>query len=333
MEIKYPFLFITLVILVLVYLFIFKIKKEKYINGSKIANTNYIKDTSYYQRKLRIYKRLKIVVNISFIISIILLIMLSSRLVKIKSINTHQYNRDIYLCMDVSASVDELNSELIDSLKNVVKSLKGDRFGILIFNTSAVTLVPLTEDYQYVTNILDNIKNSIIINNDYSNIYSETSLYDKNYIISGTQEDSDIRGGSLIGDGLLSCVYSFSNLEENRTRLIILSTDNDLNGNPIVTLSESADISKNKGIKVFGVATSSITDKNKIEFKNAVLKTGGKFYEQGTSTVNDIVNDIDNTSKSLLENYSEIKKIDIIEIPFLILMLSVSLVIILKNIV
>ena len=36
--------------------------------------------------------------------------------------------------MDVSASVNELNEEIVKSLKEVVQGLKGERFGITIFN-------------------------------------------------------------------------------------------------------------------------------------------------------------------------------------------------------
>ena len=70
---------------------------------------------------------------------------------------------------------------------------------------------------------------------------------------------------------------------------------------------------------------------DKIEFKNAVEKTGGKFYEHSNSTVNNIVDDIEATSKSLLQNQYETKEIDIPQIPFVIMVISIIGIIIISK--
>lgn len=265
------------------------------------------------------------------LIAILAASLLLARLIKIDTTNLDQYNRDIFLCMDVSASVDELNLELVNSLKKTVESLNGERFGISIFNSSSVTLVPLTEDYDYVLNVLNEIQRSIEVNNSTSAYTQGDYFYISNYIISGTQEGADLRGSSLIGDGLASCIYSFSNLEEERTRIIILSTDNDLAGTPYVTLSQAADISKKKNIRVFGIGTNSISKNDQEDFRNAMIKTGGKYYSHSTSTVKDIVNDIENTSKSLLKTQPQKQEIDIPQLPFIILLLAITTLFILKQ--
>ena len=322
MELRYPF--IIIIIPITIFLIIKgSRKKNNYIDGSKIANTEYIKNTQYYKNKVKKFKILKAIIFIMFFGILISSTLLLSRLTEVKTINRDEYNRDIFLCMDVSASVDELNIELVENLKETVKNLKGERFGISIFNTSSVVLVPLTDDYDYIINILDEIYESIKTNNDYNYAKERDDFfYIRNYIYSGTLEGNKTRGSSLIGDGLASCVYSFSNIEEKRTRIIVFSTDNDLAGTPLLTLSEAANISKNKNIKVFGIGTKIMKDKNRTEFKSAVEKTGGKFYEHSSSTVKNIVSDIESTSKSLLKNKKETKKIDIPEIPFVILLIS-----------
>ena len=325
MELRYPFIIIIVIIVIILYFFISKKKIVKYKIGSKIANTQYIKNTDYYKKKIKKYNILRRLIIACFCTSILCSTILISRLAKIETINTDIYNRDIFLCMDVSKSVDELNIELVESLKSIVNNLHGERFGISIFNTSSIVLVPLTDDYDYVLSILDTIKKSIKAGNvsEYGLYTGDDYLYMTQYVQSGTLEGNQIRGSSLIGDGLASCVYSFSNLNEDRTRIIIFSTDNDLYGTPLVSLDKAAKISKSKGIKVFGIGTKIMQEKDRLEYKNAVEKTGGKFYEHSTSTVNNIVNDIESTSKSLLQNNVETKELDIPQIPFMILLISI----------
>ena len=322
MELRYPIFIIIIAISIIIYFVLSKKKKEKFSIGSKIANTNYLKNSNYYKKKIKEYSFIKNFIYVVFITSIIVSTILISRLVKVQTINNDQYNRDIFLCMDVSASVDELNLELVESLKNTVKKLNGERFGISIFNTSSVTLVPLTDDYDYVINTLNEIKKSIKANNlSYQSDEDDNFFYVRNYIYSGTLEGNETRGASLIGDGLASCVYSFSNLDEERTRIIILSTDNDLAGTPIVTLDKAAKISKSK---VFGIGTKIMKNNDRIAFKNAVENTYGKLYEHSNSTVDNIVKDIEATSKSLLKNQTVTKKVDIPQIPFIILIISIT---------
>ncbi len=332
MELRYPFLFLITLLSLLIFLFFNKRKKQEFHRGSKIANTHYLKESFLYQQLLKKYKVLVNLVKLFCLLAILCCSLLLSRPSSVRSINNNQYNRDIFLCMDVSSSVDELNRELVESLKNTVNLLKGERFGISIFNTSSVVLVPLTDDYDYVLDVLDKIKRSIDINNTLSFENKDNDYYTlKNYIISGTGEGAETQGSSLIGDGLASCVYSFSNLEEERSRMIIFSTDNDLAGDPLVTLKEASNISKSKKIKVFGIGTKEMSETKKQEFKSAVLSTDGKFYEHSIETVTDIVKDIDKVSKSLLDNDIVVKKIDIPFFPFLLFLFFTTLFLILDR--
>ena len=330
MEIKHPILLVILLITSIIIYILFKKKNKKYLNGSKIANTKYIMNNDYYKQILKKYNLFTYIIKIVCILSILCSSILISRLTKVERTNINQYNRDIFLCMDVSKSVDELNLELVQNLKETVKSLKGERFGISIFNTSSVVLVPLTDDYEYVNTTLDKIKESIETYNAHD--YNDTSSYYKsNYIMSGTLEGNTVLGSSLIGDGLASCIYSFSNLEEERSRIIIFSTDNDLNGKPNLTLNEASLISRDKNIKVFGIEPKIMKQENHNEFLQAINNTGGKFYEHSKLNTKNIVNDIEKTSKSLLKKQYETKKIDIPQIPFIILIISISSFIIIKK--
>ena len=318
MELRYPILVIIGLIVVILIFILIKSKKKTYKQGNKIANTHFIKNTTYYQKKIKQYKTLLLLSKLLCLFVIFISFYLLSRPYTIDKIDKKQYSRDIILCMDISSSVDNLNYELVDNLKQTVKSLKGERFGISIFNTTSVILVPLTDDYEYVISVLDQIKKSIDTRYSYD-FMSENYLYNSDYIISGTIEGWEESGSSLIGDGLATCIFNFSKQEEQRTKIIIFSTDNDLQGTPLLTLDQAAEISKRKNIIVYGIGTIDMIEENKNEFKNAVLKTGGSFYLPNTQSVKKIVDNIESTSKSLIKVDSKKFKIDDPFVPFILL--------------
>ena len=333
MVLRYPIMLIIGVIVVILVFLLTKSKKKIYKQGSKIANTHFIKNTPYYQKKIKQYKMLLLVSKLLCLFIIFLSFYLLARPFTTDKIDKRKYSRDIILCMDISASVDNLNYELVDNLKNTVKSLKGERFGISIFNTTSVTLVPLTDDYEYVISVLDQIKKSIDTRYSYD-FMAEDYLYNSDYIISGTIEGWEENGSSLIGDGLATCIFNFSKSDEQRTKIIIFSTDNDLQGTPLLTLDQAAEISKRKNVIVYGIGNYDIIEENKNEFKNAILKTGGSFYLSNTQSVKKIVDNIESTSKSLIKIDSKKYKIDDPFVPFLLLCLSsLSLIIINRRVI
>ena len=66
-------------------------------------------------------------------------------------------------------------------------------------------------------------------------------MYLYNFISSGTITGNETRGSSLIGTGLAATVNNFAGLGEegdNRTRVVIISTDNDVMGNEIITMPQ-----------------------------------------------------------------------------------------------
>lgn len=328
MEIAYPLIiFISIPILILFIIIRFK-KANLYLQGRKVANTKYTEDTAYYKKLMKKYKILVFSLKSICIICILLSIILTARIIKIDSYEKKQYNRDIFLCMDVSMSVNNLNTQLVQHLKEIVNNLHGERFGISIFNTTSVVISPLTDDYDYVNKTLDDLHKSFETT---QNIGTFSSYY-LNYLYKGTIVGAEVRGSSLIGDGLATCVLSFPNLEEERTRIIIFSTDNDLAGEEIYTLSEAAKLAKKNNIIVFGIAPDTINLKDEIALKMAVESTGGKYYSTtSNSNIKDIVNEIEKTGKSLMESKSEKRIIDYPEVPFILLLISISVLYILNK--
>ena len=310
MELTYPWIGIVGIIVVIVLAIIPFKRKGSYKEGKKVANIELVEQTELYKKLKKRYAILNICTVTCLVGAMITALILASRPAKVSKINTELRNRDIFMCLDISASVDKLNLELCGKLKDVVKGLDGERFGITIFNGQAVLLVPLTTDYDYVLAMLDKLEASIV--NSIENIDEEGNVDIENYDVNlfnfkydGTYSDG--RGSSLIGDGLASCLYNFPDLKENseRTRIIIFATDNELNGEPYVTVPQAADLCRKNGVKVYGIAPVNVVEE--AEFKSSMELTGGGYYKADSSDVVDtLIEDIQKTEKSVME------KIDIV---------------------
>lgn len=304
MALVFPWvLYIGVPVVIVLGMFRFK-KKNIYQNGKRVANTSLIEETDYYKKLYREYKILSGAAMLALLAAIAVSWVLLARPAKVDTVSPEIRNRDIFLCMDISDSVDQLNLSMCDELKEVVEELNGERFGITIFNGQSVLLVPLTTDYQYVLDTLDSLKAAFkdsIGRSDpdfdyFSDDINWSTFY---YKYEGTLAEE---GSSFIGDGLASCLYSFPDLETNteRSRMIIFTTDNELNGEPYVTLEEAAGLCRKNDVKVFAIAPENVTDES--VFKRAVESTGGGYYKSTSAKSYDrLLADIKKTGTSAMK--------------------------------
>lgn len=304
MELIYPWMLyigILVVIILAVFLFIRFKRKDSYKKGKKVANTSLTEASPYYKKLWKQYKVFSISTLVALLITIATGFGLLSRPAEVETFSAELHNRDIFLCMDTSDSVDELNLEICNELRYVVKELKGERIGITIFNGKSVLLVPLTTDYNYVLETLDKLEASFktsLSMSDWSYNFDAIDYESYYYKYEGTLADY---GSSFIGDGLASCLYNFPDLEENseRTRMIIFTTDNDLNGTPHVTVEKAAELCQKHDVKVFAIAPDNIVDE--AIFQNAMEETDGGYYRLSESgSIDDMLSDIKKTGTSIL---------------------------------
>lgn len=309
--------------------------KRKYKGGKKTYLPDYLKKERMYKTRIVWYTILKYLLIILIITSLLLAGFLMARPYKTESKQLANYNRDIILCMDISTTCDNLNAELIDKLEKVVQELNGERFGIVIFNTSPVLLVPLTNDYQYILEVLEKVKEGLEMRLDYYNgriIFSDKLYEAEAFISNGTLVDNAERGSSIIGDGLAAACLDFYDYEDNpdRTRVIILSTDNELYGEEIITLPEAGQMCEDRDIVVFGIGTDVMADADRKMMKEVVEGTGGTFYfGEDDDVVENIVSDIKKQIATLDETRYEIVETEMPETPFKLLLLSLSLMLLL----
>ncbi len=343
------------VILAIAY-FIKRRASENFKGGIKAANTDKIRSSQLYKSLVKRYRILRIVLVVGIVGSIIASLFLIARPYKTEEVMSGVKKRDIIICLDVSYSLYDLNSEMTEYLKGVVKGLEGDRIGVSIFNTSSVTYVPLTDDYDYVVQKLDELSDYFVmqkelyetfINDPYFSYYTltdeERAHYDDlrerlSYYDAGTLYNNMTRGSSLIGEGLGTALYTFPYLNDSeRTRVIIMVTDNELNsyGRQIMTLSEASDYCKKNKVTVFGIfpAEDKFYDPYEYnyasclsEFKNAVEKTGGKFYVRTVDqAVSEIVKDIQKQEAMLVKVVMTSQTVDLPETAFIILLICLAL--------
>ena len=304
MELKIPYMIaIGIPVIIIISLITFGARK-KYKNGKKVANTDLVENTSYFKRKMFEYRVCSVVVIVSIVLALCMLMGLLARPFRQKQKITEIHNRDIFLCLDTSNSMIEVDSLVCERLKEFVSGLKGERFGITIFNQQTVTLVPLTTDYDYIIEVLDQIEEACKIYIDAAKYYRYTDAEDiakYKYIIDGTESDYWDAGSSLIGDGLASTVFQFPDIKEDasRTRVIILATDNELWGQPFVQLNEATDLCIKYGIKVFAAAPEDVVDYD--DYKTCVESTGGRLFTLlSDSMAQDIIEEVEKTDTSVI---------------------------------
>jgi hypothetical protein len=150
-----------------------------------------------------------------------------------------------------------------------------------------------------------------------------STLYAESYILSGTIVGNMERGSSLTGDALASCIYDFSNLEDDRTKIIIFSTDNEVLGEEYIDIVEAAKIAKKYNIKVYVFRNSNTTYSNEETLKKVANITGGHYYkDDGRNGVKEVINSIEREKKSALVTNTTYYETDYPEVPFILLLIS-----------
>ncbi len=354
MELMYGWaLAIGVIVLACVLAFLFYSHKKastSYVNGIKAANTGRIRQTALYKALERKYMILRGVLIAGIIGSILSTLVLAARPYETSDVMTGVKKRDIIMCLDVSYSLYELNYEVTDYLKEVVKGLEGDRIGINIYNTSTVTYVPLTDDYDYVLQKLDEMAEYFALQKEYMETFADyyyipEELEDKYYELAtkleafdaGTTYNSDRKGSSLVGEGLGTALYSFPYLgESDRTRVIIMCTDNEVNEiqSQIMDLQEAAEACAANNVTVFGIFPREEVfylpdefdyDDCRDDYKAAVESTGGKFYTREVDMpVSTIIQDIQKQEAMLVKVVMSRQTTDLPTTPFIIMFICLA---------
>lgn len=225
--------------------------------GALVAGTDAIRSTP----RFAVLTRRFLVASTVQVASVGLIVagcwLLASRLGATSDANSEQHNRDIMLCLDVSDSMTEIDADLMRAFADIVSGLEGERVGLTIWNSSAIAKFPLTNDYEF---ILEELRRGADQVDDFD-------------YMGGTNAGE---GGSLIGDGVVSCLQRFDHLDKDRARTMILASDNSLDAPPIYTVDEAFAMVREQGVVVFTLHGYDTTEYEQL--RSLAAGTGGAGY-------------------------------------------------------
>lgn len=161
-------------------------------------------------------------------------------------------SRDIVLCLDVSGSVIGYVSEVMDTFEELVDKFDGERVSLVVWNATSRVVFPLTDDYEMVKEQLQLGADSLeATEGSWGPEPVDYDAYDR--FTAGTW--TDVGGGSLVGDGVVTCTQQFDLEDTERSRTLIFATDNDPSppGAQIYQLGEALDYAHERDIQVHGM--------------------------------------------------------------------------------
>lgn len=238
------------------------------------------------------------------VVALVGAIVLASRPIYVTTDSREMRNRDVMLCLDVSGSMTDVDAELLATYVSLVEQLRGERIGLVIWDSSAVTVFPLTDDYDFIVEQLWAVHDSIgaqLTPDSSSAAMMQAVLYGD--------------GSSLIGDGLMSCAQRFDQAESDRPRTIILATDNELAGSPFFTLDEAMEEAAARQIMVFAIAPSDLRPREGQELQRGSRHTGGDLLSvslDDSTTSSRIVRAIERQQRQAIATLPRARSFDLV---------------------
>ena len=235
--------------------------------AAPVAHSDRLTALPRFRSVLAVYRALLAGLLVAVILAALTIGVVASRPVSSTLTHSETYSRDIVLCLDVSGSMVDYDALVIEAFEELVDEFDGERIALVLWNSSSAQVFPLTDDYDYLSNQLATVRESM------EGSYESGGSY--NYW-NGTLVAP---GASLIGDGLASCVLRFDRLDSERSRTIVLATDNVINGEPLLTLDDAVEFAIDRDVKVFGINPLEDTAPQEArELEDLVETTGGGYY-------------------------------------------------------
>jgi Ca-activated chloride channel family protein len=243
-----------------------------------VANADRLTALPEYQAALRRHRRWLAVAAVAGLMLVVSAVAAAARPVELTTVRPEQHNRDIVLCLDASGSMSSADAAVVDVFAKLAQEFDGERIGLTIFDSTAIQVFPLTDDYEYVQEQLELARGA------FDGEPGSSGFLD------GTWSG---RGSSLIGDGLASCVQGFPDADNQpdqrgqggvqRSRSVVLATDNFLSGDPIFTLEQAAALAQEKDVSVYALNPGDFdygTDSGQpgAQLRAAAEATGGAYF-------------------------------------------------------
>ncbi|MCL2849729.1 MAG: VWA domain-containing protein, partial [Micrococcales bacterium] len=263
-----------------------------------VANTGWVRDLPVVRAALR---RRTVTAALGWVATFVLVVAMAglvARPVQVRPTAELMGRRDIVLCLDVSGSMLPYDTEVLESFEKMVASFDGERIALSVFNATSRTIFPLTDDYGMVLDELARVKKNLDV--DLRDVVYVEDL-DKNLTpeqITGLWEvwagTLSWFGSSLVGDGLATCSLLFDADTAERSRSIILATDNEVLGDAVYRLDQAAALAQRRGASVYGLFPQQMQGgREDREFARVLGSVGGKvWYAHDPAAVRTIVAEV-----------------------------------------
>lgn len=218
--------------------------------------------------------------------------------------------RDIVLCLDVSGSMFPFDSEVLATFRRMVPSFQGERIALNIWNATTRVVFPLTDDYALVESELATGAELMAIDLNSLAIPPEAYLRLEDWL-AGTFSYTD-QNSSLIGDGLANCAMAFDLADTERSRTIVMATDNEVAGAPVFELPEAATFADERGIRIHALYAAEVSNPAaRQEYADVITSRGGLFYQlNDPRAVDGIIADITQQQAVELESDPKVVELD-----------------------
>ncbi len=265
-----------------------------------VANSEFLEHVPSFARSQSTARILRIALVVIAVLGLVGSSVLSGRVASERVQTPAFANRDIVLCLDVSGSMYQYDTEILSTFADMVDSFEGERVALSIFNSTSRTAFPLTNDYDLIHRELSADAEAIDFDEQGYRMGTREYSADKRRqfadFVAGTRGLDD--QASLVPDGLAACAQEFDHAEQDRSRSIILATDNEVNGEPIYTLDEAASTLDQRDISLYtfypGASECSSTCAD--ELKQVTEGHGGHFFSSSDpNAIPSILNQIQKT--------------------------------------
>ena len=288
----------------------------------RIANSALLLSSPLVRGRVRRRRYLHALLGVLLVIGLVSAALVAGRPVDRSVRSDGLASRDIVLCLDVSTSMLSVDVQILDTFTKLLDTFEGERVALVAWNTTAQTMVPLTDDYDLLRSQFREAGDALdfrpTLYNPMSDKYSQT--------FSGTML-TDVQASSLVGDGLASCSLAFdANQVEDRSRSIVLASDNqvvDPDHQQVYSLNDAADLSARENIRLFSLfgsdpstvdpsLTGMTLTQARENLKTVTEDHSGFFYEvDDPKAVERIVKELEADQATMLEGDSEVRVTDV----------------------
>lgn len=307
MELKWPWLAVLLAAAVVALLVLWLRRPSSSRDSVLVAHSARLRQLPRFRRLARRQMVVTALRTVGALVLVAGAILLAARPIRVEVVEPDRSARDIQLCLDVSPSMYPWNLQITDEFRQLVDQLSGERIGMTMFNKSAVTIFPLTDDYEYIEDRLAEAE-AAFREEDYQYFVGTLPLRRI-----GDQLVPEVTSASQIGDGLASCLQRFDDTTEARGRAVVLAADNDPVGRPLFTLREAVGQALRDNVVVYGMGPPDLAGKPEQAsgFEAATAATGGTLALLAEeSTVDDAVAGIERLERARIDDAPKATELD-----------------------